>query len=114
VAHDAIHRATAVICEPIWFELLRLAAKSDRKRVEMTLNTIPILHTPADLWRKATGFGQQCKDSGIQASFADLLIGTICLHRSAVSRKALRRVARQDSEDPPARASCRASRASTD
>ena len=58
VAHDAINRATAVICEPIWFELLRLAAKSDRKRVETTLNTIPILHTPADLWRKATGFGQ--------------------------------------------------------
>ena len=84
VAADAVNRPSAVVCEPIWFELLRLCLKSERKTVETRLMTLPLLHTPADLWRKATRFGQQCKDAGIQAGFADLLISTICLHHAAV------------------------------
>ena len=83
-AHDAVNRAGAVTCEPIWFELLRLCPKTERKGVAARLMTLPMLHTPAELWRKGTIFGQRCKDAGIQAGFADLLLGTICLHHTVV------------------------------
>ena len=42
--------------------------------------TFPMLSTPADLWRKATVFGQQCRDAGIQMGCADLIIATISRH----------------------------------
>jgi predicted nucleic acid-binding protein len=83
IADEAVNRSSAVICEPIWFELLRLCAKAQRKGVEARLSTLPMLATPAELWKDATSFGQQCKDAGIQAGFSDLLIATICRRHSA-------------------------------
>ncbi len=83
IAHEAVNRPEAVICEPIWFELLRLCSKAARKGIEARLSTLPMLETPAELWRDATAFGQRCKDAGIHAGFSDLLIGTICLYHGA-------------------------------
>jgi predicted nucleic acid-binding protein len=83
IAHETVNRPNAVICEPIRFELLRLCARAERKPVEARLATLPMLHTPTELWRKATLFGQQCRDAGVQAGFFDLLIATICLHHGA-------------------------------
>jgi predicted nucleic acid-binding protein len=78
VAHEAVNHPAAVICEPVWFELLRQSPKLERAGIEKRLLTFPMLPTPADLWRKATLFGQQCRDKGIHAGFADLIIATIC------------------------------------
>jgi len=83
VADEAVNRPAAVLCEPVWFELLRLCPKSERAGLERRLLTLPVLTTPIDLWRKATGFGQKCQDAGIQAGFADLIIATICRHHEA-------------------------------
>lgn len=84
IAHEAVNRSDAVICEPIWFELQRFCPKAQRNGVEARLSTLPLLPTPAELWRNATTLGQQCKDAGIQAGFSDLLIATICLHHDAI------------------------------
>lgn len=77
-ADEAVNRAASVVCEPIWFELLRQSPQSERVGIEKRLLTLPMLPTPADLWRKATLFGQQCRDAGVHAGFADLIIATIC------------------------------------
>jgi predicted nucleic acid-binding protein len=82
IADEAVNRPGAVLCEPIRFELLRLCAKAQRRGVGARLSTLPVLPTPAGLWRDATAFGQQCKDAGVQAGFSDLLIATICLHHN--------------------------------
>jgi predicted nucleic acid-binding protein len=83
IAHEAVLRPSAVICEPIWFEMLRLCPKPQRKGVEVRLSTLPMLSTPTELWRNATAFGQKCKDAGVQAGFSDLLIATVCQHHGA-------------------------------
>ncbi len=71
IADEAVNRPDAIVCEPISFELLRLCAKAQRKGLEARLSTFPMLLTPAELWKDATTFGQQCKDAGIQAGFSD-------------------------------------------
>jgi predicted nucleic acid-binding protein len=78
VADEAVNRAASVVCEPVWFELLRQSPRSERAGIEKRLLTLPMLSTPTDLWRKATLFGQQCRDAGVHAGFADLIIATIC------------------------------------
>ena len=80
LTHDLLNRPAAVVCEPVWFELLRQSPKAQRAGMEKRLLTLPMLPTPAGLWRKATEFGQQCRDAGVQAGFADLIIATICRH----------------------------------
>lgn len=84
IANEAVNRSGALVCEPIWFELLRLCTKAHRKGIEARLSTLPMLSTPATLWRNATVFGQQCRDAGIQAGFSDLLIATICKHHDTI------------------------------
>jgi len=80
VADEALNRPGAAVCEPVWFELLRQSPKRERAGVEKRLLTLPMLATPSGLWRKATVFGQQCQDAGVQAGFADLIIATVCRH----------------------------------
>jgi predicted nucleic acid-binding protein len=80
VTHEAVNRPEAVVCEPVWFELLRQSPKTERAGIERRLLTFPMLSTPADLWRKATIFGQRCRDSGVQAGSTDLIIAALCLH----------------------------------
>jgi predicted nucleic acid-binding protein len=82
-ADEAVNRLESVVCEPVWFELLRQSPKSERAGMEKRLLTLPMLTTPADLWRKATCFGQHCRDAGIHAGFADLIIATICQSHGA-------------------------------
>ena len=84
IAHDAVNRPGAVICEPISFEMLRLCPKPHRRGIEARFATLPMLPTPAELWRNATAFGQRCKDAGVAAGFSDLLIATICQHHGAL------------------------------
>lgn len=84
IAHEAVNRPAAVVCEPVWFELLRQSPKSERLGIEKRLLTLPMLPTPADLWRKATLFGQQCRDGGVQTGIADLIIATICRHHEVM------------------------------
>jgi predicted nucleic acid-binding protein len=84
IADEAVNRPGAVVCESISFELLRLCARAPRQGIEARLSTLPMLLTPAELWKVATAFGQQCKDAGIQAGFSDLLIATICRRHGAI------------------------------
>jgi predicted nucleic acid-binding protein len=70
----------AVLCEPILFELLRAVPKRDRPRIEALVATVPILPTPADLWKSAQVLGQKCLDAGFIPPAIDLLIARICLH----------------------------------
>jgi predicted nucleic acid-binding protein len=83
LTHEVLNRPDAVICEPVWFELLRQPPKSERAGIEKRLLTFPMLSTPAGLWREATLHGQRCRDAGLQAGFADLIIATICRHHEA-------------------------------
>ena len=46
----------SVICEPVWFELLRAVPRRDRARTEALLSTVPLLSTPTDLWLTAVTF----------------------------------------------------------
>jgi predicted nucleic acid-binding protein len=80
VTNEVLNRPAAVVCEPVWFELLRQSPKAERAGIEKRLKTFPMLPTPAALWREATVFGQQCRDAGVEAGFADLIIATVCRH----------------------------------
>jgi predicted nucleic acid-binding protein len=74
-----IDDADAWLCEPVRFEILRAALKSERHRVEETFATFPVLPTPGDIWRRAAHLGQGCIDSGVQPRSMDLLIAVVCL-----------------------------------
>ena len=69
-----------VLCEPVRFELLRAVPKRDRSRIEALVATVPILPTPADLWKSAQVLGQKCLDAGSVPPAIDLLIAGICIH----------------------------------
>src|SRR6266446_7235571 len=69
-----------LLCEPVRFEILRAARRNERSRIEETFATVPLLVTPADLWRQAIQLGQQCVDARIQPRSLDLLIAIVCLH----------------------------------
>jgi predicted nucleic acid-binding protein len=84
VTHEVVNRHDAVVCEPVWFELLRHCPKAERAGIEKRLITFPLLSTPADLWRKATIFGQQCRDAGVQTGVTDLILATLCRHHETV------------------------------
>ena len=83
LTYEVINRPAAVVCEPVWFELLRQSPKAERAGIERRLLTLPMLSTPPGLWREAAVFGQQCRDAGVQAGFADLIIATLCRHHGA-------------------------------
>lgn len=83
LANEVISRPSLALCEPVCFELLRLAPPQARKMLESTLSIIPMLTTPLKLWHQATKNGQLCRDKGIQTGSLDLLIATICLHHQA-------------------------------
>ncbi len=84
VTYEVLNRPEAAVCEPVWFELLRQSPKSERAGIEKRLLTFPMLTTPADLWRKATTFGQQCRDAGVNAGVTDLIVATVCRKHKAV------------------------------
>ena len=81
-ARGVILHADAALCEPILFELLRGAPKNQRAIIEAHFATMPVLHTPASLWRDARQLGQACHDRGMIAGSMDLLIASICIHHN--------------------------------
>ena len=83
LSEEIMHRSSIALCEPITFELLRLAPQSSQKTVENMLAILPVLATPRSLWHQATLNGQQCRAQGIQTGAMDLLISTICQHHQA-------------------------------
>jgi len=83
LACEVLNRLDSVVCELVWFELLRQCSKSERVGIEKRLLTFPMLSTPSDLWPKATILGQQCRDAGVQVGVTDLLMAALCQHHQA-------------------------------
>jgi predicted nucleic acid-binding protein len=79
-ATTLIMNPDSVICEPVWFELLRAVPRRNRAPTEALLSTVPQLSTPADLWLTARTLGQNCVDAGSLPPAIDLLIAQVCLH----------------------------------
>ncbi len=76
-------RDDIALCEPVLYELLRNAARAQRPFLQRHLETIPVLPTPATLWRDAAQSGQTCLEAGVIMGALDLLIATICIHHDA-------------------------------
>jgi len=45
--------------------------------------TMPVLRTPADLWRDGLKLGEMCYDRRLVINSVDLLIAALCLHHGA-------------------------------
>ena len=73
----------ACLCEPIVFEVLRHATETERPLLDAQFATLPVLTTPAHLWRDATRLGQICRDHGHTAGSLDLLIASLAIHHRA-------------------------------
>ncbi len=73
----------ACLCEPVAFEILRHATRTERPRITAQFATLPLLSTPPQLWREATRLGQRCRESGHTAGSVDLLIAAIAIHHEA-------------------------------
>lgn len=78
-----IDDAEAAICEPVRFEILSGAFRHERRQIEETFHTMPLLPDPENLWQEAKVLGQRCVDRGIQPRSLDLLIAEICIHYDA-------------------------------
>ncbi|HEY0457325.1 MAG TPA: PIN domain-containing protein [Verrucomicrobiae bacterium] len=70
----------AVLCEPVRFEILRAALRSERKLIEEMFLTFPCVITPPALWKESVTLGQRALDAGHQIPAMDLLIAQLCLH----------------------------------
>jgi predicted nucleic acid-binding protein len=73
----------AHLAEPIAFEILRHATPIESKQLLQQFQTLPLLSTPADLWRHAADLGQACRHKNITVGSLDLLIAAIALHHRA-------------------------------
>jgi len=73
----------ACICEPIAFEVLRHATPQEQKWIKAQFETLPLLTTPATLWRDAAHIGQKCRAAGFNAGSLDLVIAALCIHHQA-------------------------------
>jgi len=71
------------ICEPIRFEVLRGERKADRLKTDTLLSVVPMLPTPASLWKDATRFGQICQDAGVTVPPLDLIIAAVAVAHGA-------------------------------
>lgn len=80
VARREVARADAATCEPVMFELLRACPRKQRALLEAHLATLPVLPTPASLWRDASELGRRCHEKGWNISSIDLLIAAVGLH----------------------------------
>jgi len=81
--HPWILDPAAYLCEPIAFEVLRHATDRERPLIEAQFSTLPLLPTPARLWRDATRLGQACRTNGFNAGSLDLLIAALAIHHAA-------------------------------
>jgi len=69
-----------VLCEPVVFEILRAAPAVQRPKIEQLFSLLPVLATPAGLWRDAGRLGQKCVREGLGVGAMDLLIAQVCRH----------------------------------
>jgi len=74
----------AHLAEPVLFEVLRSARPEEARRLEAQFATVPTLPTPADLWQRAIGLGQACRQIGRTVLSLDLLVAAVALHHNAV------------------------------
>lgn len=74
---------SAVLCEPVIFEILRHATEQERPLIEAQFSTYQVLPTPPRIWRHATLLGQKCRDQGFNAGSLDLVIAAIAIHHDA-------------------------------
>ncbi len=80
VADAALNEATALLCEPVRFELLYGASRQERPLLLRRLETMPLLHTPPRLWQEASSLAAQACDTGLRVPSVDLLIAALCIH----------------------------------
>ena len=74
----------AHLAEPVRFELLRSARPDEIRQLEAQFATLPKLTTPADLWQRAIGLGQACRQFGRTVFSIDLLVAAVALHHNAL------------------------------
>jgi predicted nucleic acid-binding protein len=74
---------TAVVAEPIVFEVLRFALPAELKPLRAQFQLFPVLQTPIDLWEAAAVLGRDCRQAGATASAIDLLIASIAISYGA-------------------------------
>ena len=80
MADAVINDADALLCDPVRFELLYGASRRERPLLLRRLETMPLLHTPQQLWQEASNLAAQACDAGFRVPSIDLLIATICIH----------------------------------
>jgi len=73
----------ACLAEPIVFEVLRYANDEETRQLQAQFRTMPMLSTPASLWRDAADLGQRCRRNGVTAGSLDLLIASVAMHHDA-------------------------------
>jgi predicted nucleic acid-binding protein len=81
----AIREGIAVLCEPVWAELVR-GARDDRnqRRLERTLAGFPMLPTLHEDWQNAATIGRMTTRRGVTVrSFLDCLIAGIAVRAGA-------------------------------
>jgi predicted nucleic acid-binding protein len=81
----AIRQGIAVVCEPVWAELLR-GARDDRNqaRLERTLAGFPMIPTLREDWETAATIGRMTRRNGLTVrSFLDCLIAGIAIRSDA-------------------------------
>jgi predicted nucleic acid-binding protein len=74
----------AHLAEPVLFEVLRSARPEEARQLQAQFATLPTLPTPADLWQRAIGLGQACRQIGRTVLSLDLLVAAVALHHNAV------------------------------
>ncbi len=72
----------ACVAEPVLFEVLRHATDEELGPLQAQFNTMPMLATPATLWRDAVDLGRLCRRRGINAGSLDLLVASTALHHN--------------------------------
>lgn len=71
-----------MLCEPVLFEVLRGCEVKMRAGVRQRMATMPVLPTPAGLWREGLKLGEICYDRRLVINSVDLLIAAICIHHN--------------------------------
>ena len=83
VAAGAINRADALLCEPVHLEFFRGVPDRELTRAQRFLGTVPMLPTPASLWRDALAILRTCEKKGAAISTLDALIAVIASAHNA-------------------------------
>ncbi len=81
----AIRQGLAVLCEPVWAELLR-GARDDRHREQLqrALAAFPMIPTAREDWENAAAIGRISRGNGVTVrSFLDCLIAGIAVRSAA-------------------------------